>query len=493
MSNLIVLPMVIPVLTGIILVFLRPYIKIQRMFSVLSFILTGGLSIYLLQQIQTKGILSLEFGDWQAPYGIVFVADSFAMLLVLTTSFVTLICLLYAFSTIGEAYERMFFYSFVQFLVAGVNGSFLTGDLFNLFVCFEVMLIASYILVMLGGRKIRLQESIKYIAINVLSSWIFLIGIAYLYGTMGTINLADLADKVSDAGQTPLLTTISILFLIVFALKSGLLLFFWLPGSYSVPPTAVAALFGALLTKVGVYAMFRIFTLIFHHEPSITHTLIGVMAAVSLIVGSIGAIAYKDLRQVAAFNVIIAIGFIMVGLAISTSVAIEGSIYYLIHDMIVKAMLYLLIGTMIMLTGKTRINQMSGLIRNYPTLGWLFFIVTLSLAGIPPFSGFIGKVLVGQGTVEAGTYFLLALAFISSIFVLYSLLRIFMNCFWGETIMTIEDEKPMKISWLLPSAILALATLVLGLGAESLSVYVSDAADTLMNPEIYINAVLPEK
>ncbi|HLR51505.1 MAG TPA: Na+/H+ antiporter subunit D [Candidatus Avamphibacillus sp.] len=493
MSNLIVLPMIIPVLTGIILVFLRPYLKLQRLFSVLSIILTGALSVYLLQQIQTQGILSLEFGDWEAPYGIVFVADSFAMLLVLTTSFITLICLLYAFSTIGEAYERMFFYSFVQFLVAGVNGSFLTGDLFNLFVCFEVMLIASYILVMLGGKKVRLQESIKYIAINVLSSWFFLIGIAYLYGTMGTINLADLADKVSDSGQTPLLTTISILYLIVFALKSGLLLFFWLPGSYSVPPTAVAALFGALLTKVGVYAMFRIFSLIFYHEPSITHTLIGVMAAVSLIIGSIGAIAYKDLRQVAAFNVIIAIGFIMVGLAISTPVAIEGSIYYLIHDMIVKAMLYLLIGTMILLTGKTRINQMSGLIRNYPTLGWLFFIVTLSLAGIPPFSGFIGKVLVGQGTVETGAYLLLALAFISSIFVLYSLLRVFMNCFWGETIITIEDEKPMKISWLLPSAILAIATFALGLGAESISAYVSDAADTLMNPEIYIQAVLPEK
>src|SRR5699024_5850300 len=147
----------------------------------------------------------------------------------------------------------------------------------------------------------------------------------------------------------------------------------------------------------------------------------------------------------------------------------------------------------ILLTGKTRINQMSGLIRNYPTLGWLFFIVTLSLAGIPPFSGFIGKVLVGQGTVETGAYLLLALAFISSIFVLYSLLRVFMNGCWGATIITIEDEKPMKISWLLPSAILAIATFALGLGAESISAYVSDAADTLMNPEIYIQAVLPEK
>src|SRR5699024_1465872 len=153
----------------------------------------------------------------------------------------------------------------------------------------------------------------------------------------------------------PLLTTISILYLIVFALKSGLLLFFLLPGSYSVPPTAVAALFGALLTKVGVYAMFRIFSLIFYHEPSITHTLIRDIVSVFLIIGSIGVISYKYLHQVAAFNVNIAIGIIMVGLAISTTVTIEGSIYYLIHDMIVKAMLYLLIGTMILLTGKTRI------------------------------------------------------------------------------------------------------------------------------------------
>src|SRR5699024_8232719 len=147
----------------------------------------------------------------------------------------------------------------------------------------------------------------KYIAINVLSSWIFLIGIAYLYGTMGTINLADLADKVSDSGQTPLLTTISIVFLIVFALKSGLLLYFWLPGSYSAPPTAVAALFGGLLTKVGIYVMIRVFTLIFYHEPQITHTIIGILAGLTLIMGSIGAIAYKDIRQIVAYNVIIAV------------------------------------------------------------------------------------------------------------------------------------------------------------------------------------------
>src|SRR5699024_7972763 len=190
-------------------------------------------------------------------------------------------------------------------------------------------------------------------------------------------------------------------------------------------------------------------------------------------------------------NIVIAIGFMMIGFAVSTPAALEGSIYYLIHDIIVKAMLYLIIGTMIMLTGKTRIKQMSGLIRNYPILGWLFFIDTLSLAVIPPFSGFIGKILIGQGTVESVAYLLLALAFLSSIFVLYSLLRIFMNCFWGETIMTIEDEKPLKKSFLLPSLMLAVATLVLGLGAETLAAYVTDASALLMKPDASIDAVLP--
>ena len=209
--------------------------------------------------------------------------------------------------------------------------------------------------------------------------------------------------------------------------------------------------------------MFRMFTLIFYHEPGITHTLIGMMAAVTMIGGSIGAIAYNDIRQIVSYNVVIAVGFIFVGLAVSTEVAIQGSIYYLIHDMIIKALLFLLAGTMIYLTGTARIEQMSGLIRNYPLLGWLFFITMLSLAGIPPLSGFIGKVYVGQGAIEAGSFVLLAIAFLSSIFVLYSLLRIFMNCFWGETIINEDDDVPLKKGMLIPCVLFGVLTIALGI------------------------------
>ncbi|PZX03928.1 multisubunit sodium/proton antiporter MrpD subunit [Psychrobacillus insolitus] len=490
MNNLVVLPLIIPIMVGVILVFLRPYIRLQRVISLLTMIGVSGLSIYMLNVIQTDGIIRLDFGGWKPPFGILFVGDSFAVLLVLTASIVTAVCLIYAFSSIGEKHEKMFFYPFVLFLIAGVNGSFLTGDLFNLFVCFELMLLASYALVTLGGEKVQLRESIKYVVINVLASWFFLVALAYLYGTLGTLNMAHISERVAEAGQDPLLTTISIVFLLVFSLKAGLLLFFWLPGSYSVPPTAVAALFGALLTKVGIYALFRMFTLIFYHEPSITHQLIGIMAGVTIILGCMGALAYKDVRLIVSYNVVIAVGFILIGLAIATPTAIEGSIYYIIHDMIAKALLFLLAGAMIKMTGVTKFDQMSGLIRNSPIFGWMFFIVTCSLAGIPPLSGFVGKILVGQSAIEAGSYVLLALAFFSSIVVLYSLLRIFLNAIFGETIISKEDEVPLKKGLLIPVVLLGFGTISLGLGAEALADYVSNAAYTLTNPAVYIEAVL---
>lgn len=492
MNNIIMIPMVLPILAGVLLIFLRAYGKIQAWISIAVLAVIAGISVHLLDRIQAEGILRLDFGGWQPPYGILFVADSFAVLLVLTTSVVAAICLLYALFYSSKELVSMYFYPVVLFLVAGVNGSFLTGDLFNLFVCFEVMLLSSYILLTLGSSKRQLREAIKYVAINIVSSWFFLIALAYLYGTVGTLNFAHLSVRVAEDGQGPLLSTISIVFLIVFSLKAGLLLYFWLPGSYSSPPVVTSALFGALLTKVGVYAMYRMFTLIFYHHPEITHNLIAIMAGLTLIGGSIGAIAYNDIRKIAAYNVVIAVGFMLVGLAIATPNAVEGAIFYLVHDMVVKALLFLLIGTIIVLTGTAQIERMSGMMKNYPILSWSFFIAMLSLAGIPPFSGFIGKVLVSQGAIENGSYVLVTLALGSSIFVLYSLLRIFKNCFWGETIISKEEQVPLRKGFLVPCLLLVFLTLGIGIGTEGIAVYVADAANTLLNPDIYIDAVLEE-
>lgn len=490
MNNIIVLPMIVPIITAIFLVFLRDFIKLQRIISLLTMGFVIGITVLLLGVVQAEGIMKLDFSGWLPPYGILFVADSFALILVLTASIITFICLIYAFASIGERHERMFFYPFVLFLIAGVNGSFLTGDIFNLFVCFEVTLLASYVLVALGGEKIQLRESLKYVLINVVASWMFLVALAFLYGTVKTLNMAHIAQRVAEFGQDPVLTTVAILFLIVFALKAGLLLFFWLPGSYSVPPTAVQALFAALLTKVGVYALFRTFTLMFPLNQEVTQQIIGVMAGITIIAGCMGAFAGKDVRSIATYNIIIAIGFILIGLATGTETGFAGAIYYLVHDMLAKALLFLLIGTMVYLTGEIIVKRMSGLIRNYPLFGWIYFIVMCALAGIPPLSGFIGKVLIGQGAIEGGNYVLLAIGFASSIIVLYSLLRILLASFFGETTISEDHQKSIPKLSMTAFSLLALCIISLGIGAEAVSPFVEDAAKTLADPSIYINAVL---
>lgn len=492
MNNIIVLPLIIPIITAVILVFLRENNILQRIITLITMVFVTGISIMLLLAVQTEGIMRLDFSGWLPPFGILFVADSFSMLLVITANIVTVICLIYAFSTIGYRHEHMYFYPFVLLLIAGVNGSLLTGDIFNLFVCFEVMLFASYVLIALGGEKIQLRESFKYVLINVLTSWIFLVALAFLYGTVKTLNMAHIAQRVMEVGQDPLITTVAILFLIVFSIKAGLLLFFWLPGSYIVPPTAVQALFAALLTKVGVYALIRTFTLMFPLNQEVTHTLIGIMAGITIIAGCMGALSGKDVYTISTYNVIIGIGFILIGLAVGTETAISGAIYYLIHDMLAKGLLFLLVGTMVYLTGETVVKRMSGLIQYYPLFGWMFFVVLLALTGVPPLSGFVGKILIGTGAIEAGSLVLLAIGFASSIIVLYSLLRIFLASFFGETTVSEEDKKPIPKGVMVSFILLTISIVYIGVGADSLSIYVQDATRTLMNPSIYIEAILGE-
>lgn len=490
MSNMIVLPLIVPVITAILLVFLRDNVFLQRIISLVTLSFVAFISVILLLEIQKQGVMRIDFSGWEPPFGILFVADSFAMLLVLVANIVAAICLLYSIFTIGKSFEKMYFYPFVLLMVAGVNGSFLTGDIFNLFVCFEVMLLASYALISLGGEKVQLREALKYVLINIVASWIFLVALAFLYGTVGTLNMAHISVRVMELGADPLITTVALIFLIVFSLKAGLLLFFWLPGSYSAPPTAIAALFAALLTKVGIYALVRTFTLLFPNNTEVTHMILGIMAGLTIIAGCMGALAGRDVRTIASYNVLIGVGFIVAGLAIGTESALQGVTYYLMHDMVAKAMLFLAVGMMMYVTGETVIDKMSGLIRNYPLFGWLFFIVMCSLAGIPPLSGFLGKVLIGQGAIEGGNFVLLGLGFLSSLIVLYSLLRIFLSSFFGETIISLEDEKPLPKRMVLPLTLLAACTIALGIGAEWMAPYVTDAAETLYTPSIYIDAVL---
>jgi multicomponent Na+:H+ antiporter subunit D len=498
MNNLVILPILIPFLTGIILIFFRNQIGLQRWISGVSVLLSTTIAGFLVYSISVQGIQTLRLGGWEPPYGIILVADMFAALLVLTTYIVALACLWFAFSSIGQARERFYFYPFFQFLLVGVCGSFLTGDLFNLFVFFEVMLISSYALITLGGTKLQLRESLKYILVNIVSSIMFVAAVAYLYAITGTLNMAHLSQRIAEVEQHGLLTVVAILFLIVFSLKAGLFLYYWLPGSYSAPPTAIAAIFAGLLTKVGIYAIFRTFTLIFYHQPEFTHhQLMAWLAVLTMLLGVIGAIAYSDVKKILVYNVIAAVGFIVFGLAVFSTTAIEGAIFYLIHDMIIKALLFLLGGAMIGIAGTSHLKKMGGLIKYHPKLGWMFFVAAVALAGVPPLSGFIGKLLIIQGGLTQGEfqpqlYWFVGVSLFSSLLILYSVMKIFMNGFWGEVKLSEKEEHGTTKGLLAPCAFLLAISIALGLGAELFYPFVEQAVETLIDPSIYIQVVLKE-
>lgn len=493
MNNLILLPVLIPFIIGTVLILFSKKHTIQRVISAITMTGMLALAIYLAVFVFQNGITTLEFGNWQAPFGIVFVADMFATMMVVLASIVGFVCLFFAFQTISPEREKFYFYPFYFFLLAGVNGSFLTGDLFNLFVFFEVMLIASYILIVHGGTKYQLRESLKYVIINVFASVLFIISIAYLYAVTGTLNMAQLAERVALLEQTGVLNVIAILFLLVFGMKGALFpLYFWLPRSYYGPPAAIAALFGGLLTKVGIYAIIRMFTLIFTHDPGFTHFIIVTLAGLTMIFGVLGAVSQFDFKRILSYHIISQVGYMVMGLGIYTQLAIAGAIYYIAHHIIVKSALFLFAGAAQKVTGTTDLKKMGGLLKTHPYLGWMFFICAISLAGIPPLSGFFSKFPIILAGFQEGGYVIAGVALAVGLLTLFSMIKIFMYAFWGEQKHTKEQAQYRVGKLLLPIVPLVALTIILGFAAEPIFQYSLQVANQILDPSIYIESVLKE-
>ncbi|MNB67281.1 Na(+)/H(+) antiporter subunit D [compost metagenome] len=491
MSNLLIMPVLIPLCAAVLLIFLKENQRAQRLVAACASILSLAAALILISRIHRHGIQTLHMGGWAPPFGIVFVGDMLAGLLVLTTALTAAAVLLYSFFTIGPERERNYYYVFFHFLLVGVNGSFLTGDIFNLFVFFEVLLISSYALISLGGTRAQLRETVKYLLINIVSSTLFVAAVAYLYAAVGTLNMAQLSQRIAEAGQGGVLNVIALLFLIVFSLKAGLFLFFWLPESYSAPPLAVRALFGALLTKVGLYAVLRTFTLIFAYDPGFTHPWIAGMGAAAMILGGIGAIAYTDIPRILNYNVIISVGFVALGLAAATPDALDGAVFYLMHDMLSKGLMYMLGGIIIMLAGSEKLGDMGGMLRRYPLIGWMFLVLALAVAGIPPLSGFAGKVLIIRGALDQGMLTLSLIGLASSFLVLYSLIKIFMLAFWRNEPAREYPKVQTQGATAAAAGLLAIV-IAMGIGSEIVYEYVAEAGAIMAHPQAYIEAVLKE-
>ncbi len=491
-NNLVIYPVLLPFIAAVVMMFFLKNVKAQKTLGLITSVAVTVLSFYTIAVVNTNGILVYHAGNWIPPFGIVLVVDMFSALMVAFSSVVALVCLLYSYKTIDEGREQHFYYVFYQLLLVGVYGSFVTGDLFNMFVFFEVMLLSSYVLIVLGGEPGQLRESFKYVIINIISSTLFLVGLAMLYGVVGTLNMADAALKVAEVENQGIITLIGIIFFVVFGLKASVFpLYFWLPNSYFQPPTAVSALFGGILTKVGVYALIRVFTLIFIHDAGYTHNIILVVAVLTMAIGILGPVFQMDFKRILVYHIISQVGYMVMGLGLFTVMAVAGAIFHLLHNIVVKSCLILISGVTEKITGTTELKKMGGLLRKFPVVGWSFFIAGLALAGVPPLSGFFSKYLLIRGGLEAEHYLVAGIALAVGILTLFSMMKIFMYAFWGEEKEIPEEYQGYNYKQLLPPVMVLLGlAVVLGVGAEWILEHVFTAAEQLMNPEIYINSVI---
>ncbi|ACL73602.1 NADH dehydrogenase (quinone) [Thioalkalivibrio sulfidiphilus HL-EbGr7] len=497
MSTMVALPVMLPLIAGAVSLALWRSRLAQRSIGVVANLALMWVSVELLLLTWNEGIQVMHMGSWPAPFGIVLVSDMLGAIMVVLTAIIGLATAVYSLSGVSRRHEHYGYYPLMHLLLAGVNGAFLTGDIFNMYVWFEVMLVASFALLILGGERAQMEGAIKYVTLNLLSSALFLSGIGLLYGLTGTLNMADIAVKLNDLEDTGLITVIAMLFMVSFGIKaSAFPFFFWLPASYHTPQVAVSALFAGLLTKVGVYALFRVFSLIFDHDVGYTHTLLLWMAALTMLTGVLGAAAQFEFRRILSFHIISQIGYMILGLALFTPLAIIGGVFYLMHHIIVKANLFLVSGVVFRLKGTHELKDLGGLYRSHPWLGVLFLIPALSLAGLPPLSGFFAKFILIRAGVEVEAWWIVAVALVVGLLTLYSMIKIWAEVFWKAqpegVSHPVDPAAHQGGLWLmvLPIVGLGLMTLFIGLWGQPIYLLAERAAVEMLDSSRYIDAVL---
>ena len=429
------LPVLLPILgAGLSLVLSRrPRLQLGLSVTVLLGVaLTAGWLMYL---ADAEGPQTLWVGGWPETVGIVLVADRLAALMLLVSAVVTLAVLGYS---IGqgmvedeESAPLAVYHPTFLVLVAGVANAFLAGDLFNLFVSFEMLLFASYVLLTLGGTGPRIRAGTIYVLVALLSSTLFLITLAVTYAATGTLTLAHLAGRLAEL-DPDVSMMIQLLLLTTFSIKAAVFpLSFWLPDSYPTAPAPVTAVFAGLLTKVGVYAILRMQTVLFPESP-LTDLLLWT-ALLTMLVGILGAIAQSDIKRMLSFTLVSHIGYLVLGIAIAGQAGFSGTIFYVVHHITVQTALFLVIGLVERRTGSTSMLRVGGLARLAPLLAVLFFVPAMNLAGIPPFSGFIGKVGLLQAAVDLDTpmaWALVVAGVVTSLLTLYAVGKIWVVVFW---------------------------------------------------------------
>ena len=505
MNAVVLLPVLVPLFAAALGLVAWRSGRAQRFIAVAGSAGLLAVGIALLVAVERDGIQTLQVGGWEAPFGITMVADLFSAILIVLAGVLAVAIVLYSTATIDSGREHFAYYSLTMVLLAGVCGTFLTGDLFNLYVWFEVLLIASFVLLALGGERAQLEGALKYVALNLVASATLLVTIGVVYGMTGTVNMADLSLRLAEVEPDGLVAAVAAMLLVAFGIKAALVpLFFWLPASYHTPPVAVSAIFSGLLTKVGIYALVRVFTLLFAEQAPDFQPLLLVVAALTMVVGVFGAVAQHEMRRLLSFHIISQIGYLVMGLALFTVSAMAGLIYFLVHVSLAKSTLFLVSGAVKQLTGSFELSKTGGLWVLKPGLAVLFGIAAMALAGIPPFSGFLAKLALIEAGLEVDQVLIVLIALGVSLLTLFSMLKIWNAAFWkplptdlepfadGAAAVTPERvaSTRLAVAMVAPIVLLVACTIGLTVAAGPAFDLVDQAALQLMEPAGYIEAVL---
>ncbi len=493
MKTLALAPIIIPLITMLVGISLRPYHRYVKLTSIIGALCLTIVGIRLVVLANADVVLAVQLGGWEAPYGISVVIDRLSAAMVAITGVIGLAAALYGLVREGNQDVLRNYHIFLHGLLAGVCGAFITADLFNLYVWFEVLLIGSFALITLGGGRRRLSGAVSYVVLNLLATLVFLFSAGLVYSATGTLNMGELG-MIFRSGEAPPAATLAVVMMLVsFSIKAALFpVFGWLPASYHVAWTPVSALFAGLLTKVGVYAMIRIVTLVWP-EYGLAHEVLLWVACATMLIGVLGAAAQNEIRRILSFHIVSQVGYMILGLALASPLAIAGAVFYLIHHIVVKANLFFIGGIAARMTGSERLAAMGGLYASAPMLAILFAIPALSLAGIPPLSGFWAKFVLVKASLADGFWWAAAVALLTGIFTLLSMSKI-----WNEAFLkahprgaaAIKHDVDARWGWWAVSGLAAL-TVLIGLGAGPVMEYAVAAAGQLAEPAAYFDAVRP--
>jgi multicomponent Na+:H+ antiporter subunit D len=492
MSNLIAWVVLIPLVTAVLVLPFTGRPELQRRIALASGALLLALIGWVTYLAVIQGeILVLPLGNWAPRVGIVWVVDALAAIMISLTAITSFAMLLYAGGSLRGYREAKYVYPLHQLLLMGIYGSFVTGDFFNLFVFFEIMLLASFALISLGARPRQLNQTFPYVLINLVASAVFLAGVGAVYGTAGTVNMAEVSHRIAT-GELPGAFWAGIsLVLLVFAIKTALVpVFFWLPDSYPEAPIPIAGLFAGLLTKVGVYTLFRSVPLITGTEPGGFHAFLVFVAAATMLIGVLGALGRNNIREILSFHIISQVGYMVFGLALYTPLAVAAGLFYIVHHIIVKSALFFAGGIAERVGGSGMLGGVSGMAKTHPWVAVGFFIPAMALAGLPPFSGFWGKFFLIVAGFQVQAWAATAIAILVSLLTLASMLKIWTYAFWGAPGGQVEPKLGHNRGMVGATLLLAGLSVGIGVAAPPLFHYSEIAAAQLLAVTPYVDAVV---